>query len=69
MIKFSTSDKKMFDCERFITRNAEWSLFIFQYVRMSNSSVSKSTSRDFCLFFSAEIRECAFAVKIWFDFI
>ena len=38
-------------------------------IRMSNSSVSKSTSRDFCLFFSAEIRECAFAVKIWFDFI
>ena len=31
--------------------------------------MSKSTSRDFCLFFSAEIRECAFAVKIWFDFI
>ena len=32
-------------------------------IRMSNSSVSKSTSRDFCLFFSAEIRKCAFAVK------
>ena len=31
---------------------------------MSNSSVSKSTSGDFCLFSSAEIRECAFAVKI-----
>ena len=29
--------------------------------------MSKSTSRDFCLFFSAEIRECAFAVKIWMD--
>ena len=35
----------------------------------NNSSVSNSTSRDFCLFFSAEIRERAFAVKIWFYFI
>ena len=31
--------------------------------------MSKSTSGDFCLFSSAEIRECAFAVKIWFNFI
>ena len=28
IIKFSTSDKKMFDRKRFVTRNAEWSLFI-----------------------------------------
>ena len=31
---------------------------------MSNSSVVKSTSGDFRLFFSAVIRECAFAVKV-----
>ena len=31
--------------------------------------MSKSTSRNFRLFFSAVIRECAFAVKIWFYFI
>ena len=36
---------------------------------MSNSSVSNSTSGDFRLFFSAVIKECAFAVKIWFYFI
>ena len=36
---------------------------------MSKSSVSNSTSGDFRLFFSAVIRECAFAVKIWFYFI
>ena len=36
----------------------------FFYVRMSKSSVSNSTSGDFRLFFSAVIRECAFAVKI-----
>ena len=41
----------------------------FKKIRMSNSSVSNSTSDDFCLFFSAVIRECAFAVKIWFYFI
>ena len=32
---------------------------------MSNSS----TSGDFRLFFSAVVRECTFAVKIWFYFI
>ena len=31
--------------------------------------MSNSTSGDFRLFFSAVIRECAFAVKIWFYFI
>ena len=38
--------------------------------------MSKSTSGDFCLFFSAEIRECAFAVKnlilfhlVYFEFV
>ena len=31
--------------------------------------MSNSTSGDFRLFFSAVIKECAFAVKIWFDFI
>ena len=29
MIKFCTSNKKMFDSKRFVTRNAEWCLFIF----------------------------------------
>ena len=36
---------------------------------MSNSSLSNSTTGDFRLFFSAVIKECAFAVKIWFYFI
>ena len=31
--------------------------------------MSNSTSGDFRLFFSAVIRECVFAVKIWFYFI
>ena len=31
--------------------------------------MSNSISVDFRLFFSAVIRECAFAVKIWFYFI
>ena len=31
--------------------------------------MSNSTYGDFLLFFSAVIRECAFAVKIWFYFI
>ena len=31
--------------------------------------MSNSTSGDFRLFFSAVIKECAFAVKIWFYFI
>ena len=31
--------------------------------------MSNSTSGDFCLFFSAVIRECEFAVKIWFYLI
>ena len=30
--------------------------------------MSNSTSRDFCLFFSAVIRECAFAVNFFFLF-
>ena len=30
--------------------------------------MSNSTSRDFCLFFSAVIRECAFAVIFFFFF-
>ena len=36
---------------------------------MNNSSVFNSTSGDFRLFFSAVIREYAFAIKIWFYFI
>ena len=31
--------------------------------------MSNSTSDDFRLFFPAVIKECAFAVKIWFDLI
>ena len=31
--------------------------------------MSNSTSDDFRLYFSAVIRECTFAVKIWFYFI
>ena len=31
--------------------------------------MSNSTSGDFRLFFSAVIKECAFAVKICFDFV
>ena len=31
--------------------------------------MSNSISGDFRLFFSAVIKECALAVKIWFDFI
>ena len=56
----------MFDCKSSLQgmQNGACSFF-----KMSNSSVSKSTSGDFCLFFSDEISECAFAVKIWFYFI
>ena len=36
---------------------------------MSNSIVSNSTSGDFRLFFSAVIRKCTFAVKVWFYFV
>ena len=38
-------------------------------MRMNNFSVFSSTSGDFRLFFSAVIRECTFAVKIWFYFV
>ena len=69
MIKFCTNNEEMFDCKRFVTRNAEGRLFIFKYTRMSNSSVSNSKAGDFRLFFSAVIRECTFAVKIWFKFV
>ena len=31
--------------------------------------MSNSTSGDFCLLFSAVIRKCTFAVKIWFYFM
>ena len=31
--------------------------------------MSNLTSGDFLLFFSAAIRECTFAVKIWFYFV
>ena len=33
IIKFSTSDKKMFDRKRFVTRNAEWMDGYFVYRR------------------------------------